>query len=74
MATKPMSNIRAERARIGLSAQQLADQVGVSPFTVSRWENGQSEPSGKNLVQLCAAFGCSADYLLGLTDSPRGDS
>lgn len=48
-------DIRRLRSRLGLSQQQLADQLGVSFATVSRWENGHTKPYrwlGERLRQL----------------------
>jgi transcriptional regulator with XRE-family HTH domain len=36
------ARVRELRARSGLSQEQLAARLGVSPVTVSRWENGRS--------------------------------
>lgn len=61
-------NIAKERKRMNLSVEKLADLVGVHPNTVRGWERGEHEPTGKNIVQLSALFGCSPDYLIGMTD------
>ena len=61
-------NIERERECSGITVEQLADTIGVHPNTVRGWERGDFEPTSKNLVQLSTIFGCSADYLLGLTE------
>lgn len=61
-------NIQSERIRIGLTQQQLADQLGTHVNTVRTWEQGVSQPSAVYLARLAIAFDCSADYLLGLTE------
>ncbi|CAJ5816039.1 N-6 DNA methylase [Burkholderia vietnamiensis] len=38
------STLRAIRAKLGLTQEQLADQLGVSFATVNRWEGGGSKP------------------------------
>ncbi len=43
----------------------LADFLGVSNRTVSKWENGDSEPEAQYLVALAGHFGTSVDALLG---------
>ncbi|MGN0076245.1 MAG: helix-turn-helix domain-containing protein [Parafannyhessea sp.] len=60
-------NMRAERARRGLSEREVAKEIGVNANQVSRWEQGSQEPSGSNLLKLAAFYGCSPDYLLDLT-------
>ena len=67
-----LNNMRAERARNNMTVQQVADMVGVHPNAVSRWENGDSEPTARNLVALCKLYGCTPEYLLDMTDDPKG--
>lgn len=61
-------NMKAERARIGMSAKQVAEKIEVHENALLRWENGDAEPMGENLVRLAKLYGCSADYLLDMTD------
>lgn len=63
-----MNNLKRERKKHDMSVEQVADIIGVHPNTVSAWESGRWEPTGKNLVQLASLFGCSADYLLEMGD------
>ena len=37
--------IKALREKLGLTQQQLADELCTTCVTVSRWETGQCEPS-----------------------------
>jgi DNA-binding transcriptional regulator YiaG len=37
--------VRQLRNNLGLTQEVFADHVGVSPITVSRWENGKSSVS-----------------------------
>lgn len=53
-----------------LSQEQLGGMVGVSKQTISGWEHGYRSPDSDNIIALCRTFGCSADYLLGMTDDP----
>ncbi len=66
-----LKNIKREREESGLSVDQVSDVLGVHPNTVRGWERGEYEPTSKNLVQLAALYGCSADYLLDITDERR---
>lgn len=61
-------NIKSERIRAGLSRDQVAKAVGVHPNSVVNWEQNVCQPGAAALIALSALFGCSADYLLGLTD------
>ena len=46
------SDIRALRQRSGLTQQQLAERLHVTPLTVLRWESGQSRPRPLALTKL----------------------
>ena len=59
------------RRAAGLSQEQLAEMLGVSRQAVSKWETDQSSPDLDNIRALCAAFGLSADELLGVGPAPR---
>lgn len=52
--------IAADRARLGLSQQELAQRIGVSQQAVAKWEAGAATPRGKRLQQLAGAFGKSS--------------
>lgn len=64
-------NLRAERARRGLTQVELANILGVVPMSIIRWETGTSEPDAKNLVRITRFFGCSPEYLLDLVGDPH---
>ncbi len=52
------------RKRMGLSQNQLAQMLGLSGKTVSKWENGGGMPQIDALQKLTQIFGVSADELL----------
>lgn len=61
-------NIEAERGRTKTSQEQLAIVLGVSPRTIRNWLAGKSEIPCSALTKMSGMWGCSTDYLLGLTD------
>lgn len=63
-------NMKAERARKGMTIRQVAAAVGVHENAVLRWESGFSEPMGSNLIELSKLYGCSPEYLLEQTSDP----
>lgn len=65
------TNIASERVRLGIRQVDLADAVGVGLSTVMRWEKGYLPPTADKLVKMHELFGCSTDYLLGLTDERK---
>lgn len=49
--------LRKQRLSAGLLQEDVADKVGVSVFTISRFETGKRKPSEKTLRKLCALYG-----------------
>ena len=49
--------LRGLRMGAGLTQQQLADILGVTHISVSRWETGKSIPSPKYIKALADLFG-----------------
>ena len=47
-----------------MSQEQLAEQIGVSRQSISKWESGDSTPELERLVELSRVFNVSTDYLL----------
>ena len=52
------------RKRSGLSQEELAEKIGVSRQSVSKWESAQSVPDLNKIIALSEIFGVSTDYLL----------
>lgn len=58
--------IKARRKEIGISADTLADMIGVSRSTVFRYENGFIEKLPlNNLVPIARALSTTVGYLMG---------
>ncbi|EAW1350503.1 helix-turn-helix domain-containing protein [Salmonella enterica subsp. enterica] len=56
--------ITMRRKELGLTKLALAKTLGLSGVSILKWENGQNEPSGKNLFALSDALKCSPAWLL----------
>ena len=56
--------IAASRKARNLTQRQLADKLGISDKTVSKWENGSADPSTTNLLALAKLYGVTAEDLL----------
>ena len=65
------NNIRSERVRKRMTQAQFASEVGVAESTVRDWENGRSDPNMSSIVLMTQIFGCSADYVIGLSDERK---
>ena len=57
--------IYESRKKMGVTQEVLADKLGITPQSISRWENGQSRPDVDMLPKLAAIFGTTVDALFG---------
>lgn len=53
-----------ERKKNGWSQEELAEMLGVSRQSVSKWEGAQAVPDLQKILKLAEIFGVSTDYLL----------
>lgn len=63
-------NLKKLRKTKRLSQETLAEKVGVSRQSVSKWETGESYPEMNNILELCKIFHCKINDLVheNLTD------
>lgn len=62
--------IKFRRKEIGMSAESLAEALGVSPATIYRYENGEIEKvPGDRLEPIANALHTTPAYLMGWADS-----
>ena len=52
------------RKKNGWSQEELAEQLGVSRQSVSKWEGAQSVPDMARILRMSEVFGVTTDYLL----------
>ncbi len=64
-------NIRKLRREKGLTQETLAEFLGVSFQSVSKWERDESYPDITMLPAIASFFGITADRLLGIDSSER---
>ena len=67
MENKLAENIRDHRKRLGLTQEQLAERLGITLGTVSKWERGGSEPDLGFIMDLAELFHVSVDALIGFS-------
>ncbi len=58
------------REQFHLTQEELAERIGVSRQTVSKWERGESSPDTENLLKLSELYGVSIDDLLHSDPNP----
>lgn len=59
----PYPNINAERVRLGMTMEDMAERLGVTRRTIYNWMAHGKIPQNK-LLLMTEMFNCSADYLL----------
>ena len=62
------ARLRDLRVKSGLSQEEAAAQLGVSPQSVSKWETDKCYPEFLLIMPLARLYGVSADILLGSED------
>ena len=71
MTCKIGEKIRQLRSQHKMTQEQLADRLGVSYQSVSRWENGVTYPDIEFLPAIAKHFSVTLDYLLGQDDAEK---
>ncbi|MCL1884732.1 MAG: helix-turn-helix domain-containing protein [Defluviitaleaceae bacterium] len=70
-------NVKLLRIEGNYSFADIASIVGKSEAAVRAWEYGRAKPEADTLIALARLFGCSSDFLLGLsghrTESEKQD-
>ena len=56
--------LKRKRIAVGLSQERLAEEMGVSRQTISKWENGDSYPSTKHILMLAEILKCGIGGLV----------
>lgn len=60
-----MNAIKKHRETAKLKQAELAEKIGISTVTLSRYENGEREPRVTELRKMSEIFGCTIDELVG---------
>lgn len=66
-----MNRIRELRQARGWYQTDLAEKLKTAPNTISRYETGQRQLDPETICTLCDLFGCTSDYLLGRSSTPK---
>lgn len=65
--------LKENRMRCQMTQEFVAETLGVSRQSVSKWENGTSDPNTSNLLALAKLYGISAENLLKCVETPSPD-
>ncbi len=63
--------IRRLRRERDITQEDLADALGTTPQSVSRWENGYVYPDMEMIPKIALYFGVTTDVLFGMNDKAR---
>ena len=67
------NRIRELRTERNLSLMQLEQELGISYFTLRRYEREETEPKLEIWIKLADYFGVSVGYLQGIKERPTTD-
>ena len=56
--------LKEKRTALGLSQEQLAEQLGITRQTIANWEKGKTYPDIASILKLSDLYGLSVDELL----------
>ncbi len=66
--------LKENRIRCLMTQEFVAETLGVSRQSVSKWESGASDPNTSNLIALAKLYGISAEELLKNVEGNRSDT
>ena len=64
-----VNKVRELRTAAGMTQKALADQLGVTVPTVSKWELGQRTPELEKVFRMTLIFGVSIEEIVQRTES-----
>ena len=70
---KLSDRLKRRRKEVKKTQLEVANILGVDHTTISKWENGIYEPDAITLRKIAELYDVTSDYLLGLTDDPKGN-
>lgn len=59
------------RNDFNISQKKIAEKLNMNPSLYHRYDSGETVPLATFIVKMAKAFDVSADYLLGLRDTPK---
>jgi transcriptional regulator with XRE-family HTH domain len=68
-----MNRIKLLREELKISQKELALKLGLTEGSVSLYEKGDRKPSYEILIKLSEIFGCSIDYIIGISNDRNNE-
>ncbi len=66
-----MKNLKLIRVTKDYTQLKVQMETGISQSTLSKYESGESLPTGENLLILAKFYNTSIDFLMDLTDEQK---
>lgn len=66
-----MKNLKLIRVAKDYTQLKVQMETGISQSTLSKYESGESLPTGENLLILAKFYNTSIDFLMDLTDEQK---
>ena len=63
--------MKSLRENKDLKQNKVAGELSVSPYQLSRYENGKSKPDPELIAKIATYYDVTTDYLLGIIDNPQ---
>lgn len=63
--------LRDARQKAGMTQKELAEIIGVSPSSISKFENGDCLPNGDMLIRFSTVLGESINMLISGFEDPK---
>ncbi len=60
--------LRMLRAKANLTQKEVSKRLELSQQTYSKYENGSAKMDSDTIIKVCALYGISSDYLLGVEE------
>lgn len=64
-----VNRVKELRTAAGMTQKALADQLGVTVPTVSKWERGQRTPELERVIRMTLIFGVPIEEIVQRTES-----
>jgi len=61
------------RTEEGLTQNEIAEKLGISQQTYSKYEKGTSSIDSVVLTKICNLYGVTSDYILGISNNSNND-
>lgn len=59
-------NLNRKMRNVSMTQDRLADKVGISQVTISKYTNGLATPNSRNLIKMARALKCSIHELVNM--------